>query len=287
MKLRLALLLLLHVLHIQGTACSCSDYPIDLPVAEMGWMVSGSNFSGLIFRGTLVDYYEVKEKYYSYTDVEDIKYELLFEVTKSYKGYAKDTVKVRTNRRSDACGFYAPKGTECLIFANKKDNGYYYTYRSDCCKSISRAVDEKRFNKYLRFLESILQKTDGEYVFMQTRSYWQGGYINQADTLEALRYTIKNGTFEGLWKLTDRRGRVLEEGKYVNGKKVGKWKIVSFPNNDFDGPSIATEIITYKNGRPQKSKTIVEDKGYNFEKDAKSVYKTARIQKIRKRYKYQ
>jgi hypothetical protein len=35
--------------------------------------------------------------------------ELTFKMLKSYKGEKRDTVKIRTNNSSEACGFYAPQ----------------------------------------------------------------------------------------------------------------------------------------------------------------------------------
>lgn len=98
---------------------------IDLPIKEMGWTqteTSGiSSISYIIFTGIFAGrtsswrnlseffLYETKEK----------KYELKFKLIKSYKGGKSDTIKIRTNYGSDACGFGAKLNTECLIFGAK------------------------------------------------------------------------------------------------------------------------------------------------------------------------
>jgi hypothetical protein len=272
-----------------GFACSCSDYLLDLPIKEMGLTQSKSegisSLSDMIFSGTLLAYYPIEEERLDYLNKKSVqyRYELVFKLIKSYKGNNQDTIRIRTNRGSDACGFDAEVNTDCLIFANQEGNGFYYTYRSDCCKSISKEQDEKRYKKYVDFLESIINMNDGEYLFKQTRSYWNGGHQNQSDTLDLISYQIRNGKFEGEWKITDRRGRIIEQGQYRNGQKIGTWKIVSIYESEYEGMSTETELVEYYDGKRLRSKIVIEDEKFNFELGK---YETVRIQKINKEYEY-
>ncbi len=261
--------LLLHVLPLNAQACTCSGYLLDLPIKEMGWTQSESegisSFNDLIFRGTLIETIIVTEEqlYSGQEKRAEEKTELLFVISKVYKGKATDTVRIRTSLNSDVCGFYARPDTECLIFANQGSNGFFYTYRSDCCKSISREREEKRYNKYINFLETMLQKIDGEYTFKQSPNYWGGGYPDTTESIDLITYTIRNGHLEGTWKITDRRGRVLEEGAFKNGEKVGTWVVISYASDPYISETITTEQIAYDAGRPKKSTTIVKTKTYN------------------------
>lgn len=272
-----------------GFACSCRDYLLDLPIKEMGLTESNSDkissMSEIIFSGTLLEYHPVEEERLDYLNKKTVeyRYELVFKLIKSYKGYSQDTIIIRTNRGSDACGFEAKENTECLIFANQNGNGFYYTYRSDCCKSISKEQDEKRYKKYIDFLESIVNMEDGDYNYKQTRTYWYGGYPNQLDTVDLINYKIRDGKFEGEWKITDRRGRIIERGQYDNGQKTGTWQIVSIYESLFKGISTETEMVEYKEGKPIKAEIIIENKKFNSEEGK---YVTVRIQKINKEYEY-
>lgn len=272
-----------------GFSCSCSESLLDLPIKEMGWTQSKStgisSLNNIIFTGKLISIIPIEEESLISFHKKSIshKNELVFKIIKSYKGNSPDTISIRTNRGSDACGFDAKINTDCLIFANQKDNGCYYTYRSDCCKSIAKEKDEKRYNKYITFLESILNMKDGVYNFKQSRGYWDGGSQNLRDTLDLINFKIKNGKFEGEWKITDRKGRVLEIGNYKNGNKIGLWKIVSIYPSNYDGTSTETELIRYKNNQPIHADMIIEDQKFNFEKGK---YEIIRIQKISKDYEY-
>ena len=274
----------------KGIACSCGDHLLDLPIKEMGWTQSKSNrissISEIIFSGTLLEYYLVEEERLNYLNKKTIeyKYELVFELIKSYKGDSQDTIRIRTNRGSDACGFSAKENTDCLIFANQNGNGFYYTYRSDCCKSISKEQDEKRYNKYIDFLESIVHMKDGDYNYKQTRTYWKGGNPNHSDTLDLISYKIRDGKFEGEWRITDRKGRIIERGQFYNGQKIGIWVVVSIYESEYEGISTETERVEYKDGKPFKAEILIKDEKFNIEE---CKYKTVRIQKINKEYKYE
>ena len=285
-------IIIIHVITFliqEGSTCSCSDYLLDLPLKEMGWTQSKSegisNLSDMIFTGRLLEIHPIEEERLDYLHKKSVDYklELVFRLIKSYKGNKQDTIKIRTTRGSDACGFGAKVNTDCLIFANQNGNGFYYTYRSDCCKSISKKQDEKRYNKYIEFLESILNMKDGTYNFKQTKTYWNRGEPNQKDTLDLISYTIKNRKFEGEWKITDRKGRIIEKGKYEDGRKIGIWKIVSIYESDYEGISTETELIEYKDDKPLRSVIIIEDEKYNLEKEE---YEIIRIQRINKEYEY-
>ena len=276
------------------TACECSGSLIDLPIQEMGLTLTEtkglSNMSDLIFNGTLINSVKITEMEKNAVgyERESSKIEMTFKVLKTYKGIKIDTIKIRTNNGSDACGFGAKSNTDCLIFAYKGENGIYYTYRSDCCKSISKEYDTKRYEKYMTFFHVIIDKIDGDYTFYQTKSYWNGGHRNDKDTLKAIQFSIKNGKFEGDWKIIDRQERVLEKGKFKNGKRDSTWTIVSFQDSKYPKASdeMKTEIIDYKKGLIKEKMTIIEDKGYNsenfgFEKGDNIIYITLRRQIIK------
>jgi hypothetical protein len=273
-------------------ACSCSTSLIDLPIEEMGWTQNEtpgiSSISNIIFTGVLLDYKKVEEISQDalFNEYKSTKYELIFKLIKSYKGDKNDTMKIRTNFGTDACGFYAPKNTECLIFGVAGRFGYYYTYRSDCCKSISKAADERRYHKYITFLESLTKMIDGEYIFYQSKRYWRAGYPDNVDTLEAIRYNIKNGKLEGTWQIKDLKGRVLEKGEYKNGQKIGTWELTSFKDSDlaYFGEQLSVERISYHNGKPRKSVTHIIDRAFVGEKPIHA--QTIRKQIVHRRYKH-
>lgn len=275
-----------------GIGCSCGTLLIDLPIKEMGWTQTEtegiSNLSDLIFTGVLIDARKVEETYQNFLNHEtkETKYELIFKLIKSYKGEKNDTIKIRTNNGSDACGFGAKKHTECLIFASKDKGGYYYTYSSECCKSISKAFEEKRYNKYIKFLESLSNMTDGNYIFYQSPSYYKGGYPDTTETMEVIRYNIKNGKLEGTWQIKDRKGRVLEKGEYKNGQKIGTWEVVSYTKSDLENADeqIRIEKIQFKKGEPRKSVTTIEDMIFVWEEPF--VPQLIRKQKVIKKYKH-
>ena len=119
------------------TACSCGEYLIDLPIKEMGWTQSKSDrissFSDIIFSGKLIQKSEIVEEELLYQNQKSQRQriEMKFELIKSYKGRLSDTILIRTNSSSAACGFSAKVESECLIFANQKGNGFCLLYTSD------------------------------------------------------------------------------------------------------------------------------------------------------------
>ncbi len=259
----LSFILFVTIVQQSTLACSCSDYLIDLPIKEMGWMAKQSDdefgFQGLIFTGILVDtsHLKIERQNHLKTKTKETKIELTFKLIKSYKGNSNDTIKILTNYGSDACGFWSPLYTESIIFAFPYGNGYYLTMRSDCCKSISKAYEEKRYEKYITFLDSISEGIDGEYVFKQTDKYWKEGFINQEDTLDLIRYEVKNGKLDGLWELKDRRGRVHEKGFYKEGKKVGEWVLCTYEGEFGDYRRTIVRKIQYEQFRPVREETSI------------------------------
>lgn len=154
-------------------ACSCSRGLIDLPLAELGLLqtrTSGiQNFGDLVFVGKLLSISAAIET------ADGGFRDLTFKIKKIYKGAYTDTIKIRTARDGDGlCGFFAPPATDCLIFTSIQRDGLYHTYRSDCCKSISKIWDEKRYLKYLQFLDAITDGIDGSHKI----SSWKNQITN-------------------------------------------------------------------------------------------------------------
>jgi hypothetical protein len=292
MNCKIFSIIFLCLLNIHIYACECSNRLIDLPLEEMGWLISkNSNFStyysDLVFNGILIKEQIVEEIEYNspLNDKKQVK-ELTFRVLDFYKGEKNDTIKIRTNLYGSNCGFWAKVNTQCLIFAARSENGNYYTSSSECCRSISKNEDEKRYDNYKRFLDSMTKMIDGNYIFYQSNF----DVFNHPDSLltsEAIKYTIKNGKLDGLWKVTDRKGRVVEKGFYKIGEKIGTWKIISEFESDYYEYASQTifEKIKYKNGKPRKSITTIIDTSMDFEKE-EYLNKIIRKQKIKKRYKY-
>ena len=208
-------LLVLWAMTVKVLGCDCGFTFLDLPIAEMGWTQTESQrieeTSDLIFNGTLLAASKQlhDEKYGS-------RFDMTFKVIKYYKGEeVADTINISTT--GSDCAFGAKFNTDCLIIAYKNENGRYDTYGSACSKSISKSDDEKRYNRYIRFLEVMSEKIDGHYVFYQNNSYRSDERGNKTDTVEALRFSIKNKQLHGAWKLTNRHGQVLETGQYKEG----------------------------------------------------------------------
>lgn len=265
-------------------ACSCSRGLIDLPLAELGLLqtkTSGiQNFGDLIFVGKLLSISATIET------ADGGFRDLTFKVKKIYKGAYTDTIEIRTARDGDGlCGFFAPPATNCLIFTSIQRDGLYHTYRSDCCKSISKIWDEKRYLKYLKFLDAITQGIDGNYTFFEPHAYRHLKIKNLPDTIETIRFEIKNGQLDGLWKVTDNQGKVLEEGQYLQGEKHGKWTIDSYLNieNDYDSDlSIETEVTKYRLGKIKLQTLTIIDRQINwetgyFETVRKQIFKNGKL----------
>jgi hypothetical protein len=270
--LRKSLVLLFSLISLTKLlSCQCGNYLLDLPIQEMGLTLTKTSrlasISDLIFNGTLLNTTKVTEKDAVGSEYESSKLVLTFKVIRMYKGEMTDTINIRTNNGSDACGFGAKLNTDCLIFARKSEKGLFYTYRSDCCKSISKEFEPKRYAKYIKFLHAVIDKIDGDYTFYQSNSYWKGGYPNKDDTLRVIQFSIKNKKFNGDWIIFDRQERVLERGKYKNGQRDSTWVVLSFNESKYPNAyeEIKTEIIDYKKGKIKEHIAIIEDKGLNSE----------------------
>lgn len=278
----LAIIIIALLLFQEASACSCDKYLVDLPIEEMGLaqykLEEKGLFSDLIFTGILIDYYKVTEEtlYDLKEKRERTMYEIVFKLVKSYKGEKNDTIKIRTNLGGDACGYGSKVGTESLIFANHQSNGFFYTYSTECCKSMSSYGNPKRYTRYIKFLESITNMTDGDYNFKQAESYWDLQSARKLeDNLDLFSYSIKNGKFDGEWKITNKLGTILEQGTYKNGLKVGTWKYIAVvEHSDYSGITKKTEFVTYKNGKPQTSKTISKLNGFFGESEEVETTKT-------------
>lgn len=261
MKKVIFVFVLISFFTLTSIACSCEPNTLDLPIKEMGLTQSKSDRiaqqTDLIFTGTLVKWYDIEEKPVD-AYAED-KIALVFKLIKSYKGIKDDTILIRTSKLSGTCGFIAFPNRDCLIFARRGSNGFYYTSSSDCCKSMYEWSDKFRYKRYVAFLESITNMTDGDYNFKQSLGYPGIQFSDAGDTLDLISYTIKNGKFEGEMKITDRRGNVIEQGHYSNGLKVGTWKILSINEYVFD-KTIETESIEYDNGKPIRSEIEIVEK---------------------------
>ncbi len=106
------------------------------------------------------------------------------------------------------------------------------------------------------------------------------------DTLEAIRYNIKNGKLEGTWQIKDRKGKVLEKGEYKNGQKSGTREVISYSESELKeaNEQVRVEIIHFKNGEPKKSITTIEDKVFVWEETFDS--QLIRKQIVIKRFKH-
>lgn len=255
-------------------ACSCSGREIDLPIAEFGMLSTESeklkSFDDLIFHGTLIkeQKVELEEIRYHHTKSKTIKTELHFKIVEAYKGnYLNqgDTIIVYTQSSSDACGFYSKLNTNSIIFATSIGLGKYFTYRGDCCKSVSEADDKKRYDEYLRFIESITNKIDGIYNFKQPKTYWKLGGINDVYSEPQLTFQIKNGELHNEWKLTTKSGDIIEIGNYEAGKKIGVWKLVNINTNLYEHTTIIRTSITYKANKPILKLTEEVRRTYNYD----------------------
>ncbi len=254
MNFKIYIIIFIFVFSLENSySCSCNDSTVDLPIAEMG-LSDGTlkaTPSEIIFDGVLLR----AEKD---TSAAKTRLNLFFYIKKYYKGKGKDTLLIRTNYGSDACGFMAPPGTDCLIFSAKNKAGQFTTWRSDCCKSISKALENKRYLKYINFLEVIEHKTDGDYFYEQSKTYWKRGMTNADENVPALRFKIINGQMEGDWEVYNRKGDIVEKGQYERGEKVKTWFYYSGYINDLAQPASVVKKIKYKKGKLKRTKTYIK-----------------------------
>ncbi len=250
-----------------GLCCSCTISLLDLPIVELGIVQAKSpglsSISALIFQGELLE-----EK----NTANNFKKELIFKVIKYYKGVEKDTISIFTNSTPEACGFYTSVGSTSLIFAGLGKQGQYYTWRSDCCKSIDSEQDQERYLKYIDFLEVITEMKDGDYEYNQYTGHWQ-----RNEVVDLFKFGIKNGTFHGIWELTDRRGKVLEKGEYSQGQRVGNWKIYSTRVLENYHKRVEIQTIEYQDGKAIRELVTIKEMGFNSEGEYGVLYEKTEV----------
>ena len=204
----------------QVSACSCSSTLVDLPVREIGLGMAEAAYRSvdaeIIFEGILLE-----RTYDSTRHIRD--YRMLFEVTDVYKGDCVDTIAVYTNHTGGGCGFWAKEGTYSIVFAEKDDDGTLFTYRADCGQGANEGQHPDRFRWFRSFLISMTYRINGDYSFHQKKSHWGPKKFDPREIVPAVEYSIQNGKLNGPWLLYNRRGEIVESGRYKNGKRIGTW----------------------------------------------------------------
>jgi len=216
----IVLVLLASMLSESVKACSCSQSMVGLPVKEMGLGIPDANYravdADMIFEGILIE-----RTHDSLRRIRD--YRMLFEVTDVYKGDCVDTIAVYTNQTEGGCGFKAKEGSYSIVFAEKDDDGTWFTYRPDCWQGASQAFLPRRFQWLRTFLISLAYKIDGQYSLKQKRHYWAPRNNNPLNEVQSVEYSILNGKLHGPWILYTRDGKVVESGLYRAGRRRGTW----------------------------------------------------------------
>lgn len=135
-------------------ACSCNCFRIDVPLQDIGLNLVAFKApkTKTIFIGKFVDYKTV-----------DSDFVLTFEVEQTYKGETAPTIEIRTS--TGDCGFRATKGATCLISAYEGKNNQLYTASSECCRSVSKDDELKKYVQYKTFLDVVTQKINGKHTF--------------------------------------------------------------------------------------------------------------------------
>lgn len=287
MKYTILFLVLFIIADSPLIACSCAEREIDLPISELGLLSTESektkSIDDYIFHGELIFQNKVKLEIIKNLSEknESLMTELFFKVIEPIKGeniQKGDTILVYTQSSSDACGFMTPINTKSIIFAASVGLGKYFTYRGDCCKSVSEALDKKRYDNYLEFINVVTTMVNGKYEFNQPKSYWDNGRVNETYSEPQLTFEINNGQFNGEWKLMTRSGFIIEQGKYKAGKKIGIWELKNIKTNYYEFTSIINTKIKYENGI-QKHRQIEEIKRtYNFNEVSNYTDKVIRIE---------
>lgn len=232
-------------------ACSCGQYQIDLPIAEMGLMGKSNNrLSDIIFHGELIGADTItinKEKYW----------QLNFKVYKYYKGSGRNTISILAV--VGGCYYATSMNTNNIIHAWKEKNGFWETLDSKCCKSIPELYQKERYDNHLRFLEIITNKIDGEYIFFQPNAYYENGNPQKSHNSFCISFIIKNGVFHGKWLIKNRKEEIIENGQFKNGQKEGKWYYNYYEDEtslkDIDALSLEIDrYIWYRKGKVIKTK---------------------------------
>lgn len=260
-------------------ACSCGTYFLDLPVKEMGLTITEakriSDNSPIIFDGLLIE-----QDTFLNTERGYLQFKYTFKVERYYKGQEADTIIIFSNIGSSACGFDTKLNTKSIIFAQGSSEKGYYTWRSDCCKSIAKAFYPNRYQRYLKFLNVVTDKTDGEYIFYQSYAHFRFYDFYPADTSNclALHFTIRNGQFEGAWKLMNVQKDILEQGNFKNGKRHGKWQVNT--NKSRSGEQIK-QVIKFRNGKAIDTKMEVIEYDYKSKITTIKYYKNDKLRKTK------
>lgn len=220
----------------------------------MGLMMAQTNHNlkDLIFNGRLISIKKERKD-------NILKAILTFKVIRYYNGTSKDTIKIWTNHNADACGFQIKINTNAFIFARKGTDNNYSTWRSDCCLSTSEQDEKQRYDDFITFFDSIIDRIDGDYVFHQTYSKY---FFSQNIPLpEILKFSIKNGQFHGEWKIVNKSKVVLEQGYFKNGKRHGKWTTTAQKSSSLSDGSeeLSSNEIIFENGKVIYAKVIIDD----------------------------
>lgn len=262
-------------------ACSCGTYFLDLPVKEMGLTIteahSISTPADIIFQGTLI----------ATSQCENGDGIMTFKVNRYFKGKDSDTIYIRTGCYSEACGFAAKLHTDCIILTTKGKSNEYHVLRSDCWKSVSQHYHPNKYERYLKFLTVITDKIDGTYTFYHSQAHFRFRDFSETDTTncEAVHFTIKNGVFDGEWRLSSITGSVLEQGQFEDGQRVGKWKVNDFIKRKYYG-MIGTNqkrTIWFKKGEIKRTKTITILDEFDFENNIITIkyFKNGKLRKTK------
>ena len=205
----------------QVSACSCSPTLVDLPVREIGLGMAEAAYRSveaeIIFEGILL------ERKLDSARQRPQNYRMLFEVTDVYKGNCVDTIAVYTSNTGGACGFWAKEGTYSIVFAATDTDGTLFTQRADCWQGANEGQHPDRFRWFRSFLISMTYRINGDYSFHQKKSHWGPKKFDPREIVPAVEYSIQNGKLNGPWLLYNRRGEIVESGRYKNGKRTGTW----------------------------------------------------------------
>lgn len=268
------------MLPLQMLACSCGRYLLDLPVKEMGLTItearSISTPADIIFQGTLI----------ATSECENGEGIMTFKVNRYFKGQDYDTISLTTGCYSDACGFAAKLNTDCIILTSKGKNDEYSIWRSDCWKSVSQYYHPNKYERYLKFLTVITDKIDGTYTFYHSQAHFYFRDFSETDTTncEVIHFTIKNGKFDGEWRLTGINNSILEKGQFKNGERVGKWKVNDFIKAKYHIVGTNQKrTIRFKKGEIKGVKTITILDEFDFENNTITIeyYKNGKLRKTK------
>lgn len=242
------LLALLTVTFGTASACSCYASATDLPFGELGLLGQrGPGISGpvdAVFLGKVieVDLDSAGVDSYGYPRVR-----MRFEVGQFFRGDSVKVVDVYSARGSAACGYWAPVGSEHIIFAGR-DTVTGHLYTSHCHSNTDSAYNPKGHQRLLEFLDAISLQRDGSFLFSHMVSQ-EGEYRNNPFFIKDAEFSVKEGRLHGYWRLSKKDGEVLEEGFYENGKKVGPWITrLMYGGDDYSTYYTQLSVITYQNG---------------------------------------